>query len=153
MGGRKVSSCAHRHLKCWKHYSYIFFFFFFLLPVTVSRSKSWADKKKLRSHLKALRNYFIVSLHDIEYHCTYVSVISFLASNFQLCFLLENSEWDMSTSFLSISTLPWGYGELHPDKLLQSGMGMHSLLLLMERWILYVIKTCSRKNHKLQHVL
>lgn len=55
--------------------------------------------------------------------------------------------------FLSISTLPWGYGELRPDKLLQSGMGMHSLLLLMERWSLHVVKTCSRKNHKLQHVL
>ncbi len=56
------------------------------LSAAVSGPQSPADKEGLRSHFKSLSHYFIVTLCDKEYQCTYVTVISFLAFNFWLCF-------------------------------------------------------------------
>lgn len=78
VGGRKLSPCAHRRL---------------------SGPQSSADKEGLRSNFKSLSHYFTVTLCDKGYQCTYVTVISFLASNFWLFLLMEDSKWDMSASY------------------------------------------------------
>lgn len=104
VGGRKLSLRAHRRLeKTLQKKKRLFF-----LNTAVTGPQCWADKERLRSHFK--KPWVIILLwHSVikEYQCTYVTVISFLASNFWLWFpswMTLNETW-----VLSISILPLGF--------------------------------------------
>lgn len=144
----KLSPCAHRRLQ----------HFFFFSSQQYLGHRAGQIKRGWDLIFKSLSHYFTVT--QKEYQCTYVTVISFLASNFWLISPHGGLWMRHERLFSSISTLPWGsVWSVSIQTLTKRDRHTLSALLLTGSCILHGVtapKSSSeargRKAHKLQRV-